>query len=244
MKIAVCLSGQPRYFEQGCSYFKKSFSGLDVDYFIHNWFHEDDVGEECIPTTPSHTTGWRVEPKSDERLIKLLSPKKYMFERQKAFCPKYNFHENTGRHGPHEPFISMLYSRKKVGELLVEYVEKTGEKYDWVFFTRTDFALLGNIENEIGQITPSEVILTAHVPGEIWNKGHLNDPFVGSDYENMKYWSTLYDHYEQYWLGGILFCGHRLAFHHMNLLGKPFKQILNPQGRAWAWLRQGGLRTF
>jgi|7_EtaG_2_1085326.scaffolds.fasta_scaffold09163_4 hypothetical protein len=82
MKIAVCLSGQPRYFEQGCSYFKKSFSGLDVDYFIHNW-------------------AW-----------------------------------------------------------------------------------------------------------------------------------------------GILFCGHRLAFHHMNLLGKPFKQILNPQGRAWAWLRQGGLRTF
>ena len=244
MKIAVCLQGQPRFFEQGIPLLKKSFEGLDVDYFIHNWYHEEHIGEEQVPTSSPniHKRGWTVAPNADKNLINLLSPKKYIFEKQKVFVPKYDF-DLSYRNGPAEVYISQLYSRKRVGELLSEYVEQTGEKYDWVFFTRTDFALLRNIVDELAGPGSDEIILTAHAPGEVWNKDHINDPFVGSNYKNMIYWSSLYDHYEQYWISGVPFCGHRLPSHHMNLLRIPYRQILSPQGEGWAYIRANGLST-
>ena len=38
MKIALCLSGQARSFEQGYEYYKKNLlDHYDVDVFIHTW---------------------------------------------------------------------------------------------------------------------------------------------------------------------------------------------------------------
>ena len=46
MKIAVCLSGQPRHFNIGHKYLSESLSNHEVDYFFHLRFDESNIGEE------------------------------------------------------------------------------------------------------------------------------------------------------------------------------------------------------
>ena len=42
MKIALCLSGQPRSFEKGYEYHKKNLlDQYNVDVFIHTWESDD-----------------------------------------------------------------------------------------------------------------------------------------------------------------------------------------------------------
>ena len=245
MKLAVCLSGHPRHFKEGYEFFKPAFSGIDVDYFIHNWYDPSGVGEELIPGSNPfyHKKGWKVEADTDKDLIRLYDPKKYIFEKQIEFIPRLDFHTNMKTKQKPKNFMSMVYSRKEVGKLLQEYVKETGIEYDWVFFTRTDVAIKRFLREELEDFSNNSVLI-AHVPGPDWNVSHLNDSVLASSYENMIYWSTLYDHYERYWLEGMSFCAHRLQYHHINLLGAPLRQILEPQGTGWSWIRADGLATY
>jgi hypothetical protein len=245
VKVAVCISGQPRHFKKGHHFFEKAFAGMDVDYFIHSWYDESSVGEELVPGSNPvyHSTGWHVEEDTDKGLITLYNPKRYVFEKQIKFVPRMDFSSNMKTKQKPENFMSMVYSRKEVGKLLEGYVQETGKKYDWVFFTRTDVAVMRSIEGEIKNL-PNSMILTAHVPGEGWNVIFNNDPFVGGNYETMIYWSKLYDYYETHWLSGIPFCAHRLQHHHLKMLNLPFKHILEPQGEGWGWIRNEGIVCY
>ena len=63
MKIALCLSGQPRSFEKGYEYhYKNIIENNDVDVFIHCW-----------------------DTKYENQLVELYKPKKYSFEKQIIF---------------------------------------------------------------------------------------------------------------------------------------------------------------
>ena len=51
MKIAICLSGQPRYLEYGYFFIKKFIlDKYSVDTFIHTWFDESYIGS-CLLNT-------------------------------------------------------------------------------------------------------------------------------------------------------------------------------------------------
>jgi len=47
IKIALCLSGQPRFFERGYEFIKKNIidPNDNVDIFTHLWFDKSDVGK-------------------------------------------------------------------------------------------------------------------------------------------------------------------------------------------------------
>ena len=138
--------------------------------------------------------------------------------------------------------MSMLYSRKKVGELLSEYVKETGAKYDWVICTRTDIAIQIPIMEEFEHANAQQDYLSAHVPGKEWNKDLINPAIIASSLENMVYWSGLYDYYEDYWLEGVTYCDHRMCYHHLEKTNKNLKSFLVPQGIGWSYIRANGLR--
>ena len=241
MKVAVCLSGQPRYFRECSPYLLKSLDGFDVDFFIHAWYHENMVDNELKPQSKDGTRrGWVVEKDTDKGLLETYSPKSFKFEEQKKFFPKFDFSKRSSYWGPPEYLISSFYSNKEVGKILQAYVKETDEKYDLVISTRTDFAPVYSLSDSFFDKNTQDII-TAFVPGNDWNRKYMNDPFVASNYENMVHWFNNYDHFEEDWLGGVDFCPHRLRFHHMKKLEKGFSEILE---NAWYYYRDDGLRTY
>ena len=49
MKVALCLSGQPRVIEGGYQKLKSALLDYnDVDVFVHTWFDPDNLSTESV----------------------------------------------------------------------------------------------------------------------------------------------------------------------------------------------------
>ena len=248
MKIAVCLSGQPRKFELGYEALSKSLEGNEVDYFMHHWFDAGSVGRphKIYSDTQSRTAGV-VEKDTDKKIADLYQPKKIILEKQIEFEVNDNFLQNHGRPSktrqPPEIYASMLYSRWRAGELLSQHIKENNKNYDLVIWTRTDVAPLSAITEEI--VEPSNYH-TAY-EGPEWNKYHMNTSLHVSDTTGILHFLNLYNHYKDVYDSGIDFCDHRISFAHVNKLQRPFKEIFSPPAggdRKWRWIREEGLSNF
>ena len=75
MKVALCLSGQPRVVDIGFSKLRQSIlqHNSDVDVFIHTWFDQENLStNSIIPGRESH----RLDPNAINKLVQYYSPKK------------------------------------------------------------------------------------------------------------------------------------------------------------------------
>ena len=121
MKIALCLSGQPRSFKQGYEYHKKNLlDHYDVDVFIHTWVDSPDLQE----------------------LAELYNPVVMMVEPKPAgdFDERFTNTPNPIAHPPRFT-VAMLYSIFKSCELKTTHELSERFVYDWVIKSRTDYAL-------------------------------------------------------------------------------------------------------
>ena len=139
MKYALCISGQPRFFEECGSRLMDyiNSNSLDCDIFAHAWSTQDKY----------HGSSWTVDhkPYKDlrERLISMYSPKKIFIEEQKDRWFKtqtMHIKKNTGA----EPYItaSMFYSIHQAAQLRRQYSQETGIKYDAVIRARYDYYIV------------------------------------------------------------------------------------------------------
>ena len=73
MKIALCLSGQPRVVDVGYHKLKQSILHNDnVDVFIHTWFDPNNLStNSVIPGRESHS----LDPSAIEKLKEYYQPK-------------------------------------------------------------------------------------------------------------------------------------------------------------------------
>jgi hypothetical protein len=132
MKIAVCISGQPRAYAQGYEYMKRNLlDHYDCDIFIHTWINN-------------------VYPVDD--VIKLYNPKSWINEKPYPDWAKKIYDEtytNTpdAKGWPPNATVSMFYSMFRSLQKKTEY-ELMNEKYDWVVKTRFDYAINGVIPFE------------------------------------------------------------------------------------------------
>lgn len=129
MKIAVCISGQPRAYAQGYEYMKRNLlDKYDCDIFIHTWknkvYNTDDV-------------------------ISLYKPKLHEVENPYEDGIFDHLFPNTpnAKGWPPTATVSMFYSMFKSLTLKAEYEMEVG-KYDWVVKTRFDYAINGVIPFE------------------------------------------------------------------------------------------------
>jgi len=119
MKIALCISGQPRSFRAGYEYYKKNLlDKFDVDVFIHTWDGEDanDVASWY------HPISFRTDPPLTG-----------------DFTKKYT-HTPDATKWPPLFTVSAFYSMFQCNLLRVNHEINT-KQYDWVIKTRFDFAL-------------------------------------------------------------------------------------------------------
>lgn len=131
MKIAVCLSGQPRSLQRGHEYIAKNLlEPYSPDVFVSTW-------DNVVPTSDWLSINFLYDPK--------------VIVGQKSLSPDY-FDKYTRIASPQHPAYNtacMLYQVYKANELKREYELQQGFTYDIVVRLRFDFALntVLNFEN-------------------------------------------------------------------------------------------------
>lgn len=208
MKVAVCLSGQPRKIEVGHSYIKASLLDYDVDYYSHLWYHQDDIGKELkFYSGFTEKVADRIVVDVESQFLALYAPKKYIFEKQFEFIDDHNLIFNHSRPPvttqPPSIFISMLYSKRMAFELMLN----SGIDYDVVINTRTDFCPMKKFDLNLDL----EYMYFAYVDGPEWNTTCINGVMSVSNIKNADIYTNLYNTYKDIYDSGIQFCDHRLG---------------------------------
>lgn len=214
MKIAVCLSGKPRFLEKGYyQIFENIISRNDnVDFFIHTWWDKnnseefvkgysgdklDDFGRVRICQYSSDTL---------EKIVRYYNPKSMITEPQIYFdTPEDVNYESVNP----QSLYSMLYSIKISNDLKEKYEMEKGFEYDVVIRSRFD-VIFDKLDINLSSIDPSRVY-TDEV-----GIGFSNDQFAISSSAGMNYYSRLFDMLDIYYKNGFKgFVGERLMTHHL-----------------------------
>ncbi len=207
-KIAICLSGQPRYISDGyLNLNREILSKYDVDFFIHTWFDPNYVGSkfDFSPLNSYNRSGiWEIN--TIEKINELYQPLKIYYEPQKQF----NIYNDVS-YEKQSPIAlySMYYSIWKSNELKKEYENKNNFKYDCVIRTRFDIKL-DYFNLDLDKIDLNKI----YVSGEI--NPYPNDQLAISNSGNIDYYSELYNKIEYYHNNGYTeFVNEKILKHHL-----------------------------
>lgn len=154
MKIALCLSGQPRVVEVG---YQKLYNTIlknnDVDVFIHTWFDPENLStQSAIPGREEH----KLSPDAVDKLIQLYQPKKIVVDKPKNWNRRFEHPEKTfvrahtwvfdvrdGVEGAKRYLDNashcMWYSIMISNLLKEQYSTETNTLYDYVIRNRIDY---------------------------------------------------------------------------------------------------------
>lgn len=185
MKIAVCLSGQPRSIEYALkstlSYFSEGKSGYQIDFFCHVWDYNtwklvnlEIAAPEVVPHD------WLKDK------ISKFSPKAYVIGSAGDELPT---NKDLGIY-----YLSMLYSAMRSNFLKREYEDLHNFKYDCVFKIRYDFVFPNNMHLSINHPIPERSLFFPHcdrMPLE-YNRINASDCLYYGDSWGMDIASDLY----------------------------------------------------
>lgn len=212
MKIAWCLSGQPRKFKKAFEYTKRNLLDYhDVDVFFHAWHDPELVGKK-FDAAPWVTDPGEFEEDLDKQILSLYNPKKYRFEKPIQF--DYDFDYN-GSGTPPNIFFSFTYSFLQANELKKAYEKENNFKYDWVVRARFDWALNERLPFE--NLDPTAIYIP-DLDGTTSNANnlHCSDQFAFSSSKNMDLYTDLFNNIKNYWKSmGVKHLGENLLYHHL-----------------------------
>lgn len=176
MKYALCLSGQPRFFEQCGPRLMEMITsaGVDCDVFIHAWTaHEKYSGA-------SWSGDYYPYENLRERLISVYTPTMIFVEQDKDSLFKEQtsrIKKNTGA----EPYIqaSMFYSIYQSAALRRLYSQISGIEYDCVIRSRFDYYIVDGSDHFMNKIEEqklyfADVIKNKSVVCDYWMLGSKN----------------------------------------------------------------------
>ena len=155
MKVAVCISGQPRNYEQGFKELKKWFlNKYDCDVYIHTWYDTKSVFETGHDYLEKKT--YSFTQNDYDKILKLYKPKAYEFQKPITF-------DETGITGSHLPYklnniLSAAYSIHSCYNL----VRESGIEYDYIIRYRFDLQFTKYVSpkciflKDISQLDPNK----------------------------------------------------------------------------------------
>jgi hypothetical protein len=210
MKIALCLSGQPRYLNEGyAGIYKNILSKYSPDIFVHTWWDNSMKNKKMdLSSSLSYNRTYYWEKNTLDLIESLYSPKVLFHQKQLEFETHSNVnYEFCTPNNVH----SMFYSIERSNELKKNYEIKNNFVYDAVIrcrfdtqFNKFDINLL-NIDLN-------------YINCDNLSHGFPNDQFAISTSENMNRYSSVYSNLEKYqksgWTG---FIGERLLKYHLDL---------------------------
>lgn len=143
MKIAICLSGQPRTWEKCYKRWFEIFSSQgEIDFFFHLWDYNTLPNLLASYNGGMKITDEKISEDEKNRIIETFKPKKFLFEPRKEI--KYWNCElpESQQFGPwcREQF----YSIYRASLLKREYEIENSMQYDLVIRLRTDLYILDN----------------------------------------------------------------------------------------------------
>ncbi len=199
MKIALCLSGHMRKFEQ----IAPSLRFLPAcDVFIHTW---DKLGYASNYKTDSALNSTNID-----KIKKLYNPAQLVVENSSfineliAECNQYAPHL-IGVPKPLGHMASMFYKIYAANELRKRHEMEAGIKYDWVIRSRPDLLFHG--DTRLPEYQTGAVFIPGHLSGGGWlcDQFAISGPdemdLYASSFFNLKdYFSAKMDYYPEKYL--------------------------------------------
>lgn len=137
MKIALCLSGQPRFIEKGIESLKSNvLHNKNIDIFIHCWYDENNKNIKFDSSQYYLNSKVGSQSEKTKEILYSLNAKKIFLESPKTFH-EFN-HLIDLPTAKQTKLASMFYSCYQANELKKIYEEENKFKYDLVIKTRTD----------------------------------------------------------------------------------------------------------
>jgi hypothetical protein len=193
MKIALCLSGQARFVEQGYHEVLYPFvlKDIEIDVFIHTWDVQSQIGKHFL-AAGTHPVGEPISADHIDKTLKLYNPRKHIVEPPKEF-PMLPWASNHMPGFRSDYVYSMFYSIYHSNKLKMEYEAENNFKYDWVIRSRFDVRLDTKIEFN------SLDVNTLNTPAGCFDphNGYV-DCFALSNSPNMDVYSDVYNHLDVY----------------------------------------------
>lgn len=192
MKIALCLSGQPRSLETAYEYVHRNLlSQYDVDVFCHFWY----------------------KPELDESFARyyrfiqdFYKPAAVMFEQEWGPEVGYQYPRIANSFYPAHFTLSFYHSLFKANTLKQLTEKETGVNYDWVVRSRYDLAL--------NFIIPFETLdeTKLYVPNDRMTPEHdfCNDQFAYGSSEVMDAYSSTHLYIDDFYNSGCTINGEDL----------------------------------
>jgi hypothetical protein len=211
MKIALCLSGQPRFLDEGYGeLYTHLLSKYSVDCFVHCWWSPNmaNINMNTLGMANPHGRSYIFKSDTIECIQRYYSPVSFIHEPQKQF----EFIDGVYLQQPNKTTSvqSMWYSVKMANHLKTEYEKAHSFKYDVVIRSRMD-VIIHTLS--LDRLTETGCVYTDCV-GE--NMDFPNDQFAVSDSASSDYYSSLYDNLISYKDEGFTwFVGERLLKYHM-----------------------------
>ena len=187
MKIALCLSGQPRFVEEGYNKVHKPFiiGDYEVDTFIHTWaITEEEVGTRWI-NAGGHP-GDEIKENTMREYLDTYNP--IVFQQEPQIEYEFGLYSDRTAPGIRSDYgASMLYSMYAANKLKSEYEKQNDFKYDIVIRSRSDFRCFEPIYYENYDL--DNIIVPTGCPHP---KG-IADSFAFGSSENMDIYNDLFN---------------------------------------------------
>ena len=183
MKIALCLSGQPRAFNQGYEFVHKNLlKDNDVTVFIHTW--QSPEAHEAIMKYQAKT--WQIDPALTNDLSKYTN----------VPPPQPNWKVKD----PARATWNQLYGVMMCNSLKSEFELLYDMKFDWVIRSRFDFAL--NTAIDFGSLDNSKLYIPNCRMTPARDFG--NDQFAMSSSANMDKYADAFNHIDAFYNDGTV----------------------------------------
>ena len=216
MKIAICISGQPRNVQEGFNHIEPNLlAHNDCDVFIHTWFDSEQIGKSYF-NAGNHIASAPIEANVLEEIERLYTPIYMESEPQKDFDER-NYAERA--YPDVKPFssLSQKYSALKAHESRRRHSYTTGTEYDAVVRLRFDYALRSPI------VADKFDLSVINVPNRCPHAGGIDDTFAIGNEVNMNVYGELFNHIQELYDSGVPFCDEILLGQHLAKNNIPVK---------------------
>jgi hypothetical protein len=195
MRVALCISGQPRNVHRGIKILLYNIK-IDFDVFIHAWWDSESSKSLFIKSNAAKLNDVVSEPVGDgwlNQIYENYNVKKLLLETQKNFKVSDELERRKTKYANAFNIYSGLYSIYKCNQLKKEYELENNFKYDKVIRSRFDFGFDKILDFEKYD---DNIIYVPDDNGYRHNYG-FNDQFaIGSSY-NMDIYSDMYNNIEK-----------------------------------------------
>lgn len=204
MKVAICLSGQPRNIKIGYKFIDKYLlqpnNDHEIDVFAHCWYNPEDVGKPYTSAQQYAEGHVGVTQKdADVYLIEKLKPKKHIIEKEinfKEYSKNFKSHPNAKQ----DVMSSIFYSIHTCNKLKTEYEVENNFSYDVVVRTRYDLAYFSPIKFSDYSSTLDKITVLENYQKDqdLYNSINLPMPdiFSFSNSHNMDIFCSVYPNME------------------------------------------------